>query len=140
MLGRCAKKMNVASSIVGTWKSPSSMLEGADEFMHVGEDGRIVNFVYTDSSGKRFFPMMLWSESLGEDQYWIRPRPQHEGWSVRMFPTESGMRIDRSEKQFDLVAASDAELPDWYHQRLTDAFSRMDSREREATEAQQDAP
>jgi hypothetical protein len=132
--------MNAASSIVGTWKIPSSIVEGADEFMHVGEDGRIVHFVYTDSSGKRFVPMMLWSEPLGEDQYWIRARPRQEGWSVRMFSTETGMKIDRSEKQFVLVAASESELPDWYHQRLADAFSRMDRRERETTEAQQDAP
>lgn len=109
------------------------MVEGADEFMHVGEDGRIVHFVYRDSSGKRFVPMMLWSESQGEDQYRIRPRPKHEGWSVRMFTTESGMRIDRLEKKFDLVAASDTELPNWYHKRLADAFSRMDSCEREVT-------
>jgi hypothetical protein len=129
--------MNVASSIVGTWKIPSSMVEDADEFMHVGDDGRIVHFVHTDSSGNRIIPMKFWLEYLGEDRYWIRPRPRHEGWSIRMFPTESGMRVDRSEMQFDFVAASDAELPDWYHQRLADELSRMDSREREATEAQQ---
>lgn len=132
--------MNAASSIVGTWKIPSSIVGGADEFVHVGEDRRIVHFAYFDSSGKHFIPMMFWSEPLGEDQFWIRPRPQHEGWSVRMFSTGSGMRIERSEVQFDLVAASDAEIPDWYHKRLSDAFSRMDSREREATEAQQAAP
>jgi hypothetical protein len=42
IIKRCAK-MNAASSIVGVWKIPSSIVEGADEFMHVGEDGRIVN-------------------------------------------------------------------------------------------------
>lgn len=116
------------------------MVEGVDEFMHVGKDGRIVHFVHTDSSGKHFVPMMLWSEPLGKDRFWIRARPGEDGWMVRMFPTVSGMKIVRAEKQFDLLAASESDLPDWYHQRLADAFSRMERREREATEAQQDVP
>ena len=107
------------------------MLESADEFMHVGEDGRIVHFVYTDPSGKRLVPMMLWFEHLGGDRYCIRARPGQDGWSVLMVPTDSGMTIDRTERQVECVAVSESEVPAWYRERLEYAFSLMNEREQQ---------
>ena len=50
---------------------------------------------------------------------------------MRVIPTDRGVTIDRTERQFDFVAASESEMPEWYHERLQDAFSRMDKREQE---------
>ncbi|MFT4175923.1 MAG: hypothetical protein QM627_04645 [Luteolibacter sp.] len=125
--------MNTYPSIVGTWKIPSTMVEGADEFIHIGDDGRIVHFVYTDSSAKRLVPMMLWSEPQKEHYYLVRNRPETEGLTVSMYSTASGMTIDRGTVQFHLIPAPEEEIPDWYPQRLEDAFSRMSQRELETT-------
>lgn len=129
--------MSSLHSIVGTWKIPSSTAEGTDEFMHINAEGRIVHFVYADASRSRLFPMMLWSQPLDQDHYRIASRPGHSGWTVRMFPTATGMTIDRPEAQFDLVPASEAELPDWYAERLRDAFSRMSQDELAAARTEQ---
>ncbi|MFT4176485.1 MAG: hypothetical protein QM627_07495 [Luteolibacter sp.] len=129
--------MNPHHLIVGTWKIPSTMVEGVDEFMHIGDDGRIVHFVYTDSSAKQFVPMMLWSEPQEEHRYLVRTRPRNEGQTVGMYSTASGMTIDRGTVQFHLIPASEKEIPDWYQQRLEDALSRMSQRELETTKAEQ---
>jgi hypothetical protein len=100
-----------------------------EEFMHIGEDGRLVHFLYQDASGSRLIPMMLWAQPLGQDRYRIRIRPEGDGWTVRMIPTTDGMTIDRDEKQFHLVAVPDSDVPDWYAQRLEKALARMSERE-----------
>ena len=109
--------------------------------MHIGEDGRIVHFVYTDSSGSTCLPMMLWSQPLSRQGcYLIGLRPGHKGWTVEMIPTANGMTVNRSERQVHLVAASESEIPDWYAQRLEEVLDRMSQREAEAKEAEQAAP
>ena len=63
------------------------MVDGAEEFMHIGEDGRIVHFVYQDASASRLIPMMLWAEPLEQDRYRIRIRPGGDNWTVGLIPT-----------------------------------------------------
>jgi hypothetical protein len=120
--------MHLPPSIVGTWRLPSSTAEGKEEFMHIGEDGRIVHFVYNDASGSKMIPMALWALSLEGDRYQIRPRPDRDGWTVGMIPTAGGMTIDRDEKQFHLIAAAASEVPEWYPQKLENALARMSER------------
>jgi hypothetical protein len=120
--------MNLPPSIVGTWRLPSVTAEGKEEFMHIGEDGRIVHFVCQDASGSRLIPMALWAQSFEGDRYQIRIHPDREGWTVGMIPTPGGMIIDREEKQFHLVPASASEVPDWYPQKLENALVRMSER------------
>lgn len=129
--------MNLSQSIVGTWSLPSSIVEDELEFMHVGGDGRIVQFVHIDSSGEHSVPMILWSEPLEQDRYRIRVRPGDEGWIVRMIPTETGMTIAHAEREFHLRPVAESELPDWYAERLQKALIRMSERESEGDEAQE---
>jgi hypothetical protein len=120
--------MNLPPSIVGTWRLPSSTAEGKDEFMHIGRDGRIVHFVYSDASGSKMIPMALWARSLEGDRYQIRIHPDREGWTVGMIPTPGGMTIDRDEKQFHSVPVADSDVPEWYPQKLEKALTRMSER------------
>ena len=96
--------------------------------MHIGEDGRLVHFVYQDASGSRSIPMTLWASPLEGDRYQIKPHPGLEGWTVGLIPTSAGMTIDRGEKQFHLVAAAASEVPEWYPQKLEKALLRMSER------------
>ena len=97
--------------------------------MHIGEDGRIVHFVYSDASGSKMIPMALWAHPLEGDRYQIRIHPDREGWTVGMIPMTGGMTIDRDEKQFHLVTVADSDVPEWYEQRLEKALARMSERE-----------
>jgi len=96
--------------------------------MHIGEDGRIVHFAYSDSSGSRMIPMALWAQPLEGDRYQIRIHPDREGWTVGMIPTAEGMTIDRHEKQFYLVPTAASDVPEWYPQKLEKALTRMSER------------
>lgn len=116
------------------------MVPNADEFMHIGADGRLVHFVHADSTGSRVHPMMLWSEPLGENQFRVRGALQQGGWTVELIPTSSGMTIGRNEKNFYLRRAEDEDLPEWYHSRLEHALSRMSKLKAQEKEAEQDAP
>ena len=124
--------MNPSQSLIGTWRIYSTLTEDLVEYMHVGEDGRIVHFVYTDSSGDHLSSMKLWSERLHDDTYLVRNGPDSEPWEIRMLPTETGMTIDRFELQFHLIPASDSEIPSWFGVRLTKALSQMDELELKA--------
>lgn len=118
-------------SITGNWRIPSTLVTDRDEFMHVGDDGRIVHFVLADSSGSRVQPMMLWSDPLGENRYRVRGIVGHKGWVVGLIPTATGMTIEREEKSFYLKPATDSELPEWYPSRLEKALLQMSKREEE---------
>jgi hypothetical protein len=127
--------MKPAAAIVGNWRVASTITD-SDEFMHIDEDGRIVHFVFTDSSGTQTTPMMLWSENLGQDRYLIRPRPGKKGWVVGMAPTATGMKIERNEenfpiKTFEMISATATDLPDWFSDRLTTALTKMSEHENE---------
>jgi hypothetical protein len=129
--------MNHTNQIVGTWRIPTRFANDKDEFMHVGGDGRIVHFVFADSSCSRVQPMKLWYESLGENRYRVRAKLGHESWIVELIPTESGMTIQREENAFYLTSAFDSELPSWYPARLEKALLEMSTSEADHEDATQ---
>jgi hypothetical protein len=110
---------------VGTWRIPSTIVTDTDEFMHVGSDGKIVHFIFTDPKGTRVQAMKLWFDSLGENQYRVRGILGDEGWIIGMIPTESGMTIQREAKAFYMTPAMASELPRWYPARLEQALQEM---------------
>ena len=116
------------------------MVPDADEFMHIGADGRLVHFVHLDATGSRVQAMTHWSEPLGENRFRVRGSLQQAGWIVGLIPTSSGMTFDRTEMSFYLRRAADEDLPEWYHSRLEHALSRMSRLEAQAKEAQQAPP
>ncbi len=93
------QKMKPSPEIAGNWRLPSAFAEN-DEFMHIGEDGRIVHFVFIEQSGDQVASMKLWCENLGGNRYMIRSSPGHKGWEVGMARTQSGIEIERNEEAF----------------------------------------
>jgi hypothetical protein len=131
--------MSIATSIVGTYRLPSCIAPGKEEFMHVGSDGRMVHFIYMDSAATRMVPMAFWAEFLGGDRYRTRLRPETESCLISTFvPTASGMRIERENIAFELTRVEDAELPEWYAGKLAKALERMSEREMQARQAEKD--
>ena len=117
--------MNDFNEAVGTWRIPSMIVTDLDEFMHVGGDGKIVHFVFLDSSGSRVQAMKFWSEPLGENRYRVRGILGHAGWIVGLIPTASGMIIQREDKVFYCTPVTDSGLPAWYPTQLERALKEM---------------
>ena len=114
--------MHPQNETAGTWRIPSMIVPNTDEFMHVGSDGRIVHFVFTDSDGIGVQAMKLWFAPLGKNQYRVRGILGDEGWIVELIPTESGISIQREHKVFYMTPAGECDLPIGYPDRLEKAF------------------
>lgn len=121
--------MKPSPEITGNWRLPPYFTEN-DEFLHIGEDGRIVHFAYIEQSGDQVMSLKLWCENLGGNRYLICPSPGHEGWEVGIARTQSGIEIERNEeafpiKLFRLTPAMNEELPPWFAERLDRALANM---------------
>lgn len=107
---------------------PSTTVDGGNEFMHIGSDGRLVHFVEADASGSRTIPMKLWLKPQGNHSFNVRASPGGEGWEIRLIPTDKGVTIDRGELQFHLSRPRESDIPSWYAERLKTALRKMDER------------
>lgn len=125
-------EMEPVEAISGIWSIPSDENPERDEFMHLGRDGRAVNFIYIQPDSDRMMPMKNWFQYNGNDEYLIRCKPDGEEWMVEMHVTEGGLRMVAPKRTHDFKRVAESEVPDWFRPKLDKALTEMTEEEKKA--------
>lgn len=117
--------MDHPQSVVGYWKTPSQHLEGKNDFLYFGKDGKYVQFITMDLPNQKMLTMKLYYKHVEGNAYRFRNKPEDEGWPIKIRFEGEVMILDRAEHTFYLYPAQESELPDWFPEKLEKVLQSM---------------
>jgi hypothetical protein len=117
--------MSPISELFGTWHYPWTDEPTGRGWIHFDPSGFSIQFVFNREDPEKRIPMLLWYSAELPGVIRLRPKKQHQGWTIRYRFDEQQLILSDNQRTWACSKSEIAEIPEWFQESLSKTERRM---------------